>query len=168
MPDPETLYQILGVAADATYDDIKRAYRKGAAAHHPDRNPGDRDATRRFQRVALAYAVLSDPDKRAVYDRELTARRRHAPGSSRKPVSLDDLFGSGLDVLVKRVKAEGITFKNVDSIFEGVAHLADEASVRVPRQAVEQARRASGEAEDFLGQIGKIFQIKRIRSDKKP
>lgn len=65
MKDP---YAILGVDRRATADEIKRAYRKLAKAHHPDRNKNDRDATARFQDIQQAYAVLSDPQKRAQYD----------------------------------------------------------------------------------------------------
>jgi DnaJ-class molecular chaperone len=64
----ETLYDILGVAKDATDDAIRKAYRKLARKHHPDVNPGDAAAEATFKRVASAYEVLSDPKKRAAYD----------------------------------------------------------------------------------------------------
>lgn len=62
-------YEILGVSRDAAPDAIKSAYRKFALKHHPDKNPGDRAAEETFKEGAEAYAVLSDPDKRARYDR---------------------------------------------------------------------------------------------------
>ena len=62
-------YGILGVRRDASAEDIKRAYRQLALRHHPDRNPGDREAEERFKEAAEAYSVLADPDKRSVYDR---------------------------------------------------------------------------------------------------
>jgi molecular chaperone DnaJ len=62
-------YQTLGVERDATAEQIKRAYRKLALTCHPDRNPGDAEAEERFKRAAEAYEVLSDPEKRATYDR---------------------------------------------------------------------------------------------------
>ncbi|HEY2931767.1 MAG TPA: molecular chaperone DnaJ [Acidobacteriota bacterium] len=62
-------YEILGISRDAPGQDIKRAYRKLAVQYHPDKNPGDAAAEERFKEAAEAYAVLSDPNKRARYDR---------------------------------------------------------------------------------------------------
>jgi len=62
-------YEVLGVAREASQQDIKSAYRKIAVRDHPDRNPGDKEAEDRFKEAAEAYAVLSDADKRARYDR---------------------------------------------------------------------------------------------------
>jgi curved DNA-binding protein len=61
-------YEILGVPRSASQADIKKAFRKLARAHHPDRNPGDTTAEKRFKDVNEANAVLSDPDKRKQYD----------------------------------------------------------------------------------------------------
>lgn len=68
MPATRDYYEILGVGRDATPQDIKKAYRKLAMEFHPDRNPGP-DAAEQFKSVNSAYEVLSDPDKRARYDR---------------------------------------------------------------------------------------------------
>ena len=62
-------YEVLGVARDASDQDLKSAYRKLALKHHPDRNQHEPDAEDKFKEAAEAYAVLSDPDKRARYDR---------------------------------------------------------------------------------------------------
>ncbi len=62
-------YDILGVAKDADTEEIKRAYRKAAHAHHPDKNPGDKKAEGRFHEATEAYQVLSDPQKREAYNR---------------------------------------------------------------------------------------------------
>ncbi len=62
-------YDVLGVPRDATPEQIKKAYRALAKKYHPDRNPGDRSAEARFKQVQEAYDVLSDPQKRALYDR---------------------------------------------------------------------------------------------------
>ena len=62
-------YEVLGVERTASPADVKTAYRKLAVKFHPDRNPGDKSAEERFKEAAEAYAVLSDADKRAQYDR---------------------------------------------------------------------------------------------------
>jgi len=61
-------YEILGVPRSATEDEIKKAYRKAALKYHPDRNPGDKEAERRFKEAAEAYEVLGDAEKRKRYD----------------------------------------------------------------------------------------------------
>jgi molecular chaperone DnaJ len=62
-------YEVLGVAKNASADDIKKAYRKKALELHPDRNPDDKGAEEKFKEAAEAYDVLSDGDKKARYDR---------------------------------------------------------------------------------------------------
>jgi len=69
MTTKRDLYEVLGVSRNASEDEIKKAYRKLAIQYHPDKNPGDKDAEEKFKEIAEAYAILSDQDKRARYDR---------------------------------------------------------------------------------------------------
>ena len=68
MADATDHYAALGVARDASADDIKRAYRKLARQYHPDVNPGNKEAEEKFKQISAAYDVLSTPDKRKLYD----------------------------------------------------------------------------------------------------
>ena len=110
-------YDILGVKKTSTEDEIKKAYRTLAKKYHPDKNKGNKDAENKFKEISEAYAVLSDQEKRAQYDRLGSeafgpggqnpfagfdfsefmggAARGRRSGSSRtsRPVDISDLFG---------------------------------------------------------------------------
>ena len=64
----DKLYEILEISKSANDDEIKKAYKKAALKHHPDRNPNNPDATAKFQEVGKAFATLGDPEKRKRYD----------------------------------------------------------------------------------------------------
>ena len=81
-------YSLLGVSRDADADEIKKAYRRLALQHHPDRNQGSKEAEARFKEITEAYEVLRDPDKRAVYDRYGKQGLKGQPGAG---------FGGGFD-----------------------------------------------------------------------
>jgi len=129
MPD---YYAVLGVDRDATTDEIKRAFRRLARETHPDANPGSPEAEHRFREIAEAYEVLSDPQKRAAYDR----------GGS---VDLGDLFSSfaGIDDLLSRFfgSAAGFGFPGArtgpaqgDDVMVGADLTLAEAATGVSRE----------------------------------
>ena len=68
MTQSKDLYSVLGVSRSASQDEIRNTYRKLARKLHPDVNPGDADAERRFKEISAAYTVLSDEEKRGLYD----------------------------------------------------------------------------------------------------
>jgi molecular chaperone DnaJ len=100
-------YAILGVKKDATKEDIKRAYRKLAQKHHPDANPGDKQAEMRFKEISEAHAILSNDEKRAEYDQirafvEAGGDRVYGfrpGGGGGVRVNIGDIFGEGFDDL---------------------------------------------------------------------
>ncbi len=104
-------YEVLGVPRDASPDDLKAAFRRLAARHHPDRNPGDADAQQRFKDVNAAYQLLSDPQKRAMFDRFGSGDGPFARGGAgaggapfdfsnfAQGIPLDGLFGDLLERL---------------------------------------------------------------------
>ena len=77
---PRDYYEVLGLSRSASEDEIKKAYRKLARQHHPDRNPGDKKAEASFKEVQEAYANLSDKEKRAKYDQFGFAGAGAGPG----------------------------------------------------------------------------------------
>jgi molecular chaperone DnaJ len=87
-------YTLLGVARDAGEAEIKKAFRQLALKYHPDRNPGDGQAEERFKAINEAYAILSDPDKRAQYDRY---GRVDLPPGGVDFGGVEDLFGDLLE-----------------------------------------------------------------------
>jgi len=95
------LYEVLAVARDASLDDIKKAYRRMALQYHPDRNPGDKEAEKKFREAAEAYDVLSDAAKRQRYDRYGHAGLEGSPFHDFRSAddimsAFGDIFGGGL------------------------------------------------------------------------
>ena len=82
----QTPYEVLGVKPNATADEIRKAYRKLAKQFHPDLNPGKPAAEARFKAVSAAHDILSDPEKRARYDRgEIDESGAEKPRYSYRP-----------------------------------------------------------------------------------
>lgn len=87
-------YELLGVHRNATDADLKRAYRRLAHEHHPDKNPGNKAAEEKFKEISEAYAVLSDSQKRAYYDQYGTAPGAQGAGPGGfGGAGMGDIFG---------------------------------------------------------------------------
>jgi|GEM_PF-541502 len=82
-----THYDLLGVPRNAPVAEIKKRYRELARQHHPDVNPGNADAARRFAEITAAYKTLSDADARAVYDADLMLAERRAQAAAARAAS---------------------------------------------------------------------------------
>ncbi|WP_419915509.1 molecular chaperone DnaJ [Candidatus Poriferisodalis sp.] len=91
---PADYYELLEVSRDVSEGDLKRAYRQKAREHHPDANPGDAQAEARFKEISEAYAVLSDPEARARYDRFGHEGLRGGMGGPAFDFDLSDIFES--------------------------------------------------------------------------
>lgn len=93
-------YEVLGVSKTAGADEIKKSYRKIALQFHPDRNPGNKEAEEKFKEAAEAYDVLSNPDKKAQYDRFGHAPAGGGYGGGRGPggMNMEDIFQNFGDI----------------------------------------------------------------------
>ncbi len=94
MASTRDYYEILGVSRDATADVLKKAYRKMALQFHPDKNPGDPTAEEKFKEAANAYEILSNPEKRARYDRFGHEAFKGGGGYQ----NVDDIFSNFSDI----------------------------------------------------------------------
>ncbi|MEM1424843.1 MAG: molecular chaperone DnaJ [Planctomycetota bacterium] len=102
MPTTRDYYEILSIDKSADADEVKRAYRRMAMKYHPDRNPGDEEAEAKFKEAAEAYEVLSDDQKRRVYDQYGHQGLRGAPGGGAahdfSRMNVDDIFSMFNDI----------------------------------------------------------------------
>ena len=98
MAEKRDYYEVLGVSKSAADDELKKAYRKQAKQYHPDLNPGDKEAEAKFKEANEAYAVLSDPEKRRVYDQYghagVDGQGFGGFGGAGFDIDLEDLCGS--------------------------------------------------------------------------
>jgi molecular chaperone DnaJ len=130
-------YEILGVGAQASEADLKRAFRGLAMQYHPDKNPGNKEAEERFKEINEAYAVLSDPDKRAHYDRFGTAPGTTPGGFEGGFGSLfEDIFenflgGRGRGGRTRGMRGEDLQYELKITLEEAAAGL--ETKVQIPR-----------------------------------
>jgi molecular chaperone DnaJ len=127
-------YELLGVDRSATADEIKGAFRRLAGQHHPDKNPGDDGAHQRFKEINAAYQILSDPQKRAAFDRYGAAAFGAPTSATAQPgnpfggmpfdvseLNIDGIFGDLLGALGIKVGDKGALQKEIKITFEEAA-----------------------------------------------
>jgi molecular chaperone DnaJ len=119
MPKQE-FYQLLDLPRDATAADIKKAYRRFAMKHHPDRTDGDSVSEERFKAAKEAYEVLSDPEKRAIYDRHGHAGLEHTRGAGfGAGDAFGDIFGEVFgDIFGGRARGGRQVYRGADLRYE--------------------------------------------------
>ncbi|MFO7957244.1 MAG: molecular chaperone DnaJ [Candidatus Brocadiia bacterium] len=107
MREPD-YYNVLGVSPDASQEEIRKAYRKLAKEHHPDRHGGSKDAEEKFKKISDAYSVLGDPEKRKQYDQLRRAGMRG--GRFEGAGDFEDMFGGAGG---RWQSGEGINFEDL-------------------------------------------------------
>jgi molecular chaperone DnaJ len=141
-------YSVLGVARDAGEAELKKAYRTLARQHHPDKNPNDARAEERFKEISEAYAVLSDPDKRAQYDRFGTVSGPGGgPGDVGFGTIIEDLFegffGGGGSRRTRARRGEDLQYRLEISLEEAAQGM--ETKLQIPRHEACEACRGTGQ-----------------------
>jgi len=132
-------YALLGVHRNASEAELKRTYRRLAHQYHPDKNPGDKAAEERFKDISEAYAVLSDPEKRAYYDQYGAAPGAGGAGQGYGPgMGMNDIFGDifgeffgGGRGRTRAAQGDDLRY-NLKISFEEAA-FGTSAKIRVPR-----------------------------------
>src|SRR5712691_5763237 len=96
----KTLYDLLGVRPDDDAEAVQSAFRDAAKAHHPDLNPGDPDASRRFRQIVTAYGILRNAQRRGAYDRRLVLERARRRAKLMRTIASDAIAIVALTVVV--------------------------------------------------------------------
>jgi molecular chaperone DnaJ len=144
---PRDYYEVLGITREAGENEIKKAYRQLAMQFHPDRNPGDRQAEERFKEVSEAYAVLSDADKRAHYDRFGTVGGPGGFADAGFGTLFEDIFenffaGGGRGRRTRAARGEDLQYELKVTLEEAATGL--ESKIRIPRLEACQACAGTG------------------------
>jgi molecular chaperone DnaJ len=163
-------YEILGVARDVSAEDLKKAYRKLAHQFHPDKNPDNPEAEAKFKEASEAYAVLSEPEKRAQYDRfghaAFGAGQGGDPFAGFDPLSsFGDLFSEffGGDFFGRNSRGgrgrRGADLRYDLEVEFGVAALGGEQTLKIPKHKACQACAGAGGERETCQRCGGRGQI---------
>ena len=155
-------YEVLGVARNASDEEVKKAYRRSAMKHHPDRNPGDKGAEAAFKECKEAYEVLSDGGKRRLYDQHGHAAFEHGMGGGNAGPGFHDvgdifgdifgnIFGGGGGRQAPRRGADVGYVMELD-LEEAVAGI--EKRIEIPSLAECQPCKGSGSADGKIDTCG--------------
>lgn len=171
MAEKRDYYEVLGVSRDADERELKKAYRKLAHQYHPDKNPGDKDAEEKFKEASEAYAVLSDAEKRAAYDRFGHAGLGGDPGfgGGGFSVNIQDIFGDIFGDILGGGRRRGGPQRGADLRYHlevdfEEAAFGTEKEVRIPRMepcnTCEGTGAAPGTRPKACGTCGGIGEIR--------
>ncbi len=143
-------YSVLGVAKEASPEEIKRAYRKLAQKHHPDANPGDPAAEDRFKDVSEAHATLSDPEQRKEYDE---VRRLVESGGYRG-------FGSGGAGGFGGFGGQQVRVEDLGNLFGGLGDLFGTRRTSAARKGADLAAELELDFEEAVGGITTTVSVR--------
>ena len=152
----QDFYTTLGVAKDASADDLKKAYRKLAMQYHPDRNPGNKEAEAKFKDLSEAYDVLKDDQKRAAYDR--FGHAAFEQGGGGQSAGFDFNAGGGLGDIFEQMfgqmagnrggrQRQGNDIQQAVEITLEEAFAGTKSTLRVPTRVGCEACSSSGSAD---------------------
>lgn len=167
-------YEVLGIAREASEQDVKSAYRKLALKYHPDRNQGDVEAEERFKEAAEAYSALGDPEKRARYDRFGHAGVANQGGPGAGGGFNADIFADFSDILGdffgfgggtrRQGPARGSDLRFDLEIGFEESFTGTETTIQIPREETcttcKGTRSASGSAPEVCGQCRGAGQLR--------
>src|SRR5881409_1719880 len=141
-------YTVLGVSRDADDAELKKAYRNLARTYHPDKNPGDKKAEERFKEANEAYGILSDPEKRAQYDRFGTVSGPGGVGDVGFGTIFEDLFegffgGAERGRRTRARRGDDLRY-DLEITLEEAAEVL-ETKLRIPRLETCETCRGSGQ-----------------------
>lgn len=166
----EDFYDLLGVDRSASQDEIKKAYRQLARQLHPDANPNDPAAEARFKKVAEAYEVLRDPEKRARYDRFGSSGTGGFGGDPFAATGLGDLFDAFFNAGAGRPDTgpkRGVDLETVASLTleESVHGVAKDVTVRtaIACDTCQATGAKPGSDVARCGQCGGSGQVRQVR-----